>query len=333
MDIVARETLGLLGQVAPLPPLATAAPALFERQDKSKTDTCGFISLTDGPVPWMNIECPGGSCTTSDSFYGCGLWFHTSCHNSADPICKTGTLGPLDFCCTLEGSPFCGTASKRVDGEWLTNFECWGTLSGKLLAVDQTKTAASSEASTTEENASTSERSSQPTTISTSTVQSSNVASSGADSTSGVGSPTSAGDNAEATQSGSTDEGGSSAPVGAIVGGVLGGLALIAIIGFGLWFVRFQKRKEAKKNGDTPPYGDSFPPPDDSSINNLHAGAKYAESNYVAMSDYSSPSPSVPPKDNVPPGSHRSPPIAEAPDDNYHRVEAPAENYHRAELA
>ncbi|KAH7195814.1 hypothetical protein DER44DRAFT_814478 [Fusarium oxysporum] len=35
----------------------------------------------------------------------------------------------------------------------------------------------------------------------------------------------------------------SSAPVGAIVGGVLGGLALLALIGFGLWFIRHKKRQ------------------------------------------------------------------------------------------
>ncbi|RKK88422.1 hypothetical protein BFJ69_g278 [Fusarium oxysporum] len=35
----------------------------------------------------------------------------------------------------------------------------------------------------------------------------------------------------------------SSATVGAIVGGVLGGLALLALIGFGLWFMRHKRRQ------------------------------------------------------------------------------------------
>ncbi|KAG5810541.1 hypothetical protein H9Q74_004935 [Fusarium xylarioides] len=35
----------------------------------------------------------------------------------------------------------------------------------------------------------------------------------------------------------------SSTPVGATVGGVLGGLALLALIGFGLWFIRHKKRQ------------------------------------------------------------------------------------------
>ncbi|KAJ4142516.1 hypothetical protein NW754_009958 [Fusarium falciforme] len=47
--------------------------------------------------------------------------------------------------------------------------------------------------------------------------------------------------------SGNSD-GGSETPVGAIVGGVVGGVALIALIAFGLWFIRFQKRKAAAKS-------------------------------------------------------------------------------------
>ncbi|KAM0420636.1 hypothetical protein ACHAPT_011552 [Fusarium lateritium] len=39
--------------------------------------------------------------------------------------------------------------------------------------------------------------------------------------------------------------GGSEPPIGAIVGGVVGGVALIALVAFGLWFIRFQKRKAA----------------------------------------------------------------------------------------
>lgn len=41
--------------------------------------------------------------------------------------------------------------------------------------------------------------------------------------------------------------GGSSTPVGAIVGGVIGGVALIVGIAFAVWFIRFQKKKQANK--------------------------------------------------------------------------------------
>ena len=43
-------------------------------------------------------------------------------------------------------------------------------------------------------------------------------------------------------------DGGSDTPVGAIVGGVIGGVALILLIAFGIWFIRFQKRKAAAKH-------------------------------------------------------------------------------------
>ncbi|KAJ4309326.1 hypothetical protein N0V84_011566 [Fusarium piperis] len=55
------------------------------------------------------------------------------------------------------------------------------------------------------------------------------------------------GSEAEQTASGDSD-GGSETPVGAIVGGVVGGVALIALMAFGLWFIRFQKRKAAADN-------------------------------------------------------------------------------------
>ncbi|KAH7237024.1 uncharacterized protein BKA55DRAFT_694646 [Fusarium redolens] len=47
------------------------------------------------------------------------------------------------------------------------------------------------------------------------------------------------------SSSGADSSSNSSAPIGAIVGGVLGGLALLALIGFGLWFIRHKKRQAA----------------------------------------------------------------------------------------
>ncbi|KAF5024401.1 hypothetical protein F66182_3487 [Fusarium sp. NRRL 66182] len=44
-------------------------------------------------------------------------------------------------------------------------------------------------------------------------------------------------------------------PVGAIVGGVLGGLALIAAIGFGLWFIRYKARKNPQGPSSGPMMG------------------------------------------------------------------------------
>ncbi|KAF5629636.1 uncharacterized protein FTJAE_8517 [Fusarium tjaetaba] len=49
--------------------------------------------------------------------------------------------------------------------------------------------------------------------------------------------------NAQETTSPAELSSNSSAPTGAIVGGVLGGLAILALIGFGLWFIRHKKRQ------------------------------------------------------------------------------------------
>ncbi|KAH7005855.1 hypothetical protein EDB82DRAFT_98571 [Fusarium venenatum] len=56
-----------------------------------------------------------------------------------------------------------------------------------------------------------------------------------------------------ASQTSSTDNGANSpsTPIGPIVGGVIGGLALIAFIGFGLWFVF---RKNHNRGTDTSVY-------------------------------------------------------------------------------
>lgn len=62
----------------------------------------------------------------------------------------------------------------------------------------------------------------------------------------------STGTEAEQTTSPASEEG-SKAPIGAIVGGVVGGVALIALVAFGLWFIRFQKRKAASSKPQPDP--------------------------------------------------------------------------------
>ncbi|KAF4962407.1 hypothetical protein FSARC_9516 [Fusarium sarcochroum] len=55
--------------------------------------------------------------------------------------------------------------------------------------------------------------------------------------------------------SGSGSGGTSGTPVGAIVGGVVGGVALIALLGFVLWFIRIRKQKTVETPGDVPAEG------------------------------------------------------------------------------
>ncbi|KAK7429335.1 hypothetical protein QQZ08_004147 [Neonectria magnoliae] len=69
------------------------------------------------------------------------------------------------------------------------------------------------------------------------------------------------GRNAIQTEEGDSDDSGSDTPVGAIVGGVVGGLALIVFLGFGVWFIRFQKKKAAKAERDAAQAAQMSQPP------------------------------------------------------------------------
>ncbi|KAI6768146.1 hypothetical protein HG530_006155 [Fusarium avenaceum] len=73
----------------------------------------------------------------------------------------------------------------------------------------------------------------------------------------------------------------SSTPIGPIVGGVIGGLALVALIGFGLWFIR--RRKHIPSHRDS----------------NLHSTANY-HPQPQALSDYDYENPTY----NAPPSDH-----------------------------
>jgi hypothetical protein len=120
--------------------------------------------------------------------------------------------------------------------------------------------------------------------------------------------------------------------VGAIVGGVVGGLALIAFVAFGVWFIRFQKRKEARRAKEVHPYvgltGNDKPGPQQ----------PYSPTDYGSVvtpkKDYGTPYES-------PPTFQQSYPMQpiEVPDrgpveaPSVQRFEAPDDNYHRIELA
>ncbi|KEY74957.1 hypothetical protein S7711_01305 [Stachybotrys chartarum IBT 7711] len=314
MDAVAQQTFSSLAHGAASPPAATAAPLfqwapLFRRQDDVEIDTCGYISLSNS---FVEQHCPGGACTTSDSYYGCDQWFFTTCHNSADLICSTGTLGSLDVCCSNSDWPYCATVSKNIDDTWLTNYECWAApISGEFLALDQTTSIDSSEPTTTE---STSTRAS-------STRSSSNGPSS--TEASGEETSTSASNNGptnDPANEGSSSNSSNDTNVGAIVGGVLGGVALIALIGFGFWYMRRRNGKHsgvAELNGDSVPHGK----------HQHYYGGENNNTGYVPMADYS------PASRGAAELKHDSPAhLVEAPDDNYRRVEAPDDNFRRAEL-
>jgi len=86
-----------------------------------------------------------------------------------------------------------------------------------------------------------------------------------------------------AEQTSSTDPGPeySRTPIGPIVGGVIGGLALIALVGFGIWFIRRKKQDPGAipSHGGYNPHSQSLPHYD--YVNPAYAAPQY---NQTAMS-------------------------------------------------
>ena len=69
--------------------------------------------------------------------------------------------------------------------------------------------------------------------------------------TSDVDQGTTLGDSEGSTSGGGSGGGRNATPIGAIVGGSIGGVALLLLVAFGIWFIRFQKRKAAAAEAST----------------------------------------------------------------------------------
>jgi hypothetical protein len=131
-----------------------------------------------------------------------------------------------------EGWPNCATMVMDDAGTTRTHFECYDFLSGSLsaLAPSDVDTSASNSLGVT-----------------TITAPPPDVTDN--QSTSGTSPPsTTPTDGNGGGGGGGDDDKGEAAPVGAIVGGVIGGVALLAAVGFGFWFMRRWK----KNHGDAP---------------------------------------------------------------------------------
>jgi hypothetical protein len=206
------------------------APAAWSQSPMVSASSCLFFVLSSDFLLTLQCagtitaSCPASECITSGSYFGCENYnadtFVTECLDSTDPICQTfatqtdATWDYATWCCLQDSWPYCATILKAVDGDVLTQFECFSALSGEVTAVDA------------------------PSSASSSTTESSS------------GSQTTATDPAETSADDGGDGGGSGRSTnhtGAIVGGVVGGVALIGLLGFGFWFVRYQKRKNAAK--------------------------------------------------------------------------------------
>ncbi|KAF5609319.1 uncharacterized protein FSUBG_4112 [Fusarium subglutinans] len=199
---------------------------ILKRQNAGTYDVCGYYSIP-GQFWVVNYCYYSGvtttTCATSSSHIGCDGYIKTRCFTSL-----TCTSTSSDELCCPSG---CVTAiSTDSDGDELTLYPFCTTkdmevamyreLEGVSASIETSSIESTSEPTTsdgdlTAKTGTTGESNTQETTSSTESSSSSEPDSSS----------------------------NSSAPVGAIVGGVLGGLALLALIGFGLWFIRHKKRQ------------------------------------------------------------------------------------------
>ncbi|KAH9885646.1 hypothetical protein F4778DRAFT_787044 [Xylariomycetidae sp. FL2044] len=216
---------------------------LFRRNDLG-TDTCGYIS---GDASYYPLTCGSGySCTNSGAFRGCcetgecaqSTQFITTCLDATAPACASGTtVGPNTLCCTSQSeNPYCLTylwSTTASPGAVFTQYNCdQASFSGQYVLAADMPTSASSSRTTTARSKTWAGG------VGTSARSSVTVIPGGGD---------------ESNRSG---RGESNTAVGAIVGGVIGGVAALALIGFLAWFLLHnnkKKRKNTAANDDSQP--------------------------------------------------------------------------------
>ncbi|KAH6968872.1 hypothetical protein DER45DRAFT_639112 [Fusarium avenaceum] len=242
-------------------PVVTALAALDNRDviyGRQMYGNCGYYEHDDY-TEWQTWMCRSGSvtataCDTINNYFGCILPITTVCYAS-NRGCSTQDSQAL--CCTRLGYPECATAYKAVGRRRITAFGCAiSELEVSIYESTDFSTSQSDEdnSSTVSTRASISTKNNPTTTESTPARQ------------------TSWSDN---------DPKDSSTPIGPIVGGVIGGLALVALIGFGLWFIR--RRKHIPSHRDS----------------NLHSTANYhPQPQALPDYDYENPTYNAPPSDH-----------------------------------
>jgi hypothetical protein len=256
MDSIATSVLASLTSAAGYvpPPIITAAPdlkshhrlALRQEEEEVTMNYCAVVNMQDGNI---TATC-GGDCITSGDYFGCEAYnmptFVTECLDSTHSSCAqlatqtdAGDWDAATWCCTQSAWPNCATISKDTEDGMLTQFECFYALSGAYSGWDYTSlssvsAAAEAAASTT-------------------------LSSAGESTTTDAnGAEESGTDGEDEEQDGGSPR--ASDHTGAIVGGTVGGVALISILGFAFWFVRFKGRKNAAAAGDGSPGVGSIAP-------------------------------------------------------------------------
>ncbi|KAJ2894415.1 hypothetical protein MKZ38_007555 [Zalerion maritima] len=253
-QLAPRETDAAKKHQIPLPPPAPTAapifrpreiPALFKRQDTTEEqdeETCGLYSNGEAHV------CAATSaCSSSGDYFGCcdgaSCPISTACLDSDASECVAGTEGLQTLCCTFDVElPYCVTIISTNDAGSYTDLRC-----GDIQYASEVQTITALEdldstATAIQTNDPEISDAPEEDTTGTDTADATTEADSGStdDSNADTG-----GDN----NSNNNDDGGASSSksnTGAIVGGVIGGIAVLGLLGLGFFFLRKKMNKNSK---------------------------------------------------------------------------------------
>ncbi|KAK2037937.1 hypothetical protein LZ31DRAFT_546565 [Colletotrichum somersetense] len=228
---LSSKTIQVPGEAGYWPTAPTAPPnprfaaMALKRQVNSKT--CGYFEINSEAFACGTSR----SCVTTNGYFGCaaGSLPSTTCLDGFDEICSTSGQGPRTLCCTNTKFPLCVTALKTSAGgsdATITAYRCGNNrLEGFQLLLETRAQSTSVPATTASTSASALGSSAAATTTAKDLT-----------SDDGVAHSASPGPN-----------------VGAIVGGVIGGLAVIGLTVFGIFWMFLRSRRERGGASAAPP--------------------------------------------------------------------------------
>ncbi|OBR07251.1 hypothetical protein CH63R_08772 [Colletotrichum higginsianum IMI 349063] len=219
----ARNDVGKWHITPTPPPNPRFAAMAIKRQEGGPT--CGYYEYNSEAFDCYTDQ----ACVTKDGYFGCtaGSQPFTACLDAFNSLCSQTAQGLGTLCCNFNTDfPLCVTALKPITDNSLsttiTGFRCGNNRAKGIKLVLETK--------------------GQPTTPQTATSAPTSTLSSDSTTTT----PTSTTQNvpAKTTTMGPSPVPSSATPVGAIVGGVIGGLAVIGFTMLGIAWIWVRNRRE-----------------------------------------------------------------------------------------
>ncbi|KAJ4137450.1 hypothetical protein NW768_003037 [Fusarium equiseti] len=246
--------------------MVTELAALDERDvihGRQIYQDCGFFQYDDNPTwqTWLCVDTSSSTtttCKTINDNFGCFTWMPTTCFASTESS-RCNSLDKKQLCCTDPTFAECLVAKKTVGTETITAHVC----ANQVIEVSIYESTDLSTSTVDEETSS--EETSREGTSSTGTGSSSSI-----EIIIQTQMPTlylvpAPGKDAESNNT----------PVGPIVGGFIGGLALIAFVGLGVWFIL----RKTHNSGTVPSHG-HYHPQSQSSPNHDYASPGSASPQY-----------------------------------------------------